>query len=96
MLLYAQSTGLSSTFFKLFYQAEIAGIGEVTPIFSRSKITNETERVNMVIAEAPYIGTEAVIELLPNLDPEQKEQIKKNLLAERAMMETDEPEDEEE
>lgn len=73
--------------------ADIAGIGEVTPVFTRSKITNETERVNMVLAEAPYIGTEAAIDLLPNLTPEQKEKALKNLLAERATMETDETEE---
>lgn len=74
--------------------AELAGIGEVSPIFVRSKIVNTAEQVSMVLSEAAIIGAEAAIDLLPNIDPEMKEQIKKNLLAERAQMETDEPEQE--
>lgn len=75
--------------------AEIAGIGEVSPIFTRSKIVNTAEQVSMVLSEAAIIGAEAAIDLLPNIDPEMKEQIKKNLLAERAQMEvTTEDEDE--
>lgn len=49
----------------------------------------------MVISEAPIIGQDMAIDLLPNLTPEQKEQAKAALMAESATRETvDEEEDE--
>ena len=49
----------------------------------------------MVISEAPIIGQDMAIDLLPNLTPEQKEQAKAALMAESAARETvDEEEDE--
>ena len=67
----------------------------MSPIFTRSKITNTAEQVSMVISEAPIIGQDMAIDLLPNLTPEQKEQAKAALMAESAARETvDEEEDE--
>ena len=74
---------------------KLAGLGDVSPIFTRSKITNTKEQVDMVISEAPIIGKDMAIDLLPNLTPEQKEQAKAALMAESATRETvDEEEDE--
>ena len=42
----------------------------------------------MVISEAPIIGQDMAIDLLPNLTPEQKEQAKAALMAESAERET--------
>ena len=42
----------------------------------------------MVISEAPIIGRDMAIDLLPNLTPEQQEQAKVALMAERATRET--------
>ena len=64
------------------------------PAFNRSKITNTAEQVATVISEAPIIGQDMAIDLLPNLTPEQKEQAKAALMAESATRETvDEDED---
>ena len=46
------------------------------------------EQVSMVISEAPIIGQDMAIDLLPNLTPEQKEQAKAALMAESAARET--------
>ena len=67
---------------------KLAGLGDVSPIFTRSKITNTAEQVSMVISEAPIIGQDMAIDLLPNLTPEQKEQAKAALMAESAERET--------
>jgi hypothetical protein len=67
---------------------KLAGLGDVSPIFTRSKITNTAEQVSMVISEAPIIGQDMAIDLLPNLTPEQKEQAKAALMAESAIRET--------
>ena len=48
----------------------------------------------MVISEAPIIGQDMAIDLLPNLTPEQKEQAKAALMAESATRETTDEEDE--
>lgn len=74
----------------------VAGLPDARPQYTHVRVSNTAEQVSMVLSEATIIGAEAAIDLLPNIDPEMKEQIKKNLLAERAQMETDEPEDEEE
>lgn len=67
---------------------KLAGLGDVSPIFTRSKITNTKEQVDMVISEAAIIGQDMAIDLLPNLTPEQKEQAKAALMAESAARET--------
>ncbi|MFQ9100244.1 MAG: hypothetical protein ACLR50_15625 [Segatella copri] len=60
------------------------------PAFNRSKITNTAKQVATVISEAPIIGKDMAIDLLPNLTPEQKEQAKAALMAESAARETTE------
>lgn len=67
---------------------KLAGLGDVSPIFTRSKITNTKEQVDMVLSEAPIIGHDMAIDLLPNLTPEQKERAKAALMAESATRET--------
>lgn len=62
----------------------LAGLGDVSPVFTRKKITNTAEQVSMVLSEAAVIGNEMAIDLLPNLTPEQKEQAKAALMAESA------------
>ena len=47
-----------------------------------------------MISEAPIIGQDMAIDLLPNLTPEQKEQAKAALMAESATRETTDEEDE--
>ena len=75
---------------------KLAGLGDVSPIFTRSKITNTKEQVDMVLSEVAVIGQDMTIDLLPNLTPEQKEQAKAALMAESAERETmDDNEDEE-
>ena len=72
----------------------LASLGDVSPVFNRKKITNTAEQVSMVISEAPIIGQDMAIDLLPNLTPEQKEKAKAALMAESATRETvDEEED---
>ena len=72
----------------------LAGFENAMPAFNRSKITNTAEQVSMVISEAPIIGQDMAIDLLPNLTPEQKEQAKAAMMAESAERETvDEEED---
>lgn len=73
----------------------LASLGDVSPVFNRKKITNTTEQVSMVLSEAPVIGNEMAIDLLPNLTPEQKEQAKAALMAESAEREIidDNPDD---
>jgi len=74
----------------------LAGFENALPTFTRSKITNTAEQVSMVISEAPIIGNDMAIDLLPNLTPEQKEQAKAALMAESATRETVEDNEEEE
>lgn len=73
----------------------LAGFDNAMPTFNRSKITNTAEQVATVISEAPIIGQDMAIDLLPNLSPEQKERAKAALMAESATRETvDDEEDE--
>lgn len=46
-----------------------------TPQFSRNRIANQLEEVNMVIAEAQWLDDETVLDLLPNITPDMKEAI---------------------
>ena len=74
----------------------LAGFDNAMPTFNRSKITNTAEQVATVISEAPIIGQDMAIDLLPNLTPEQKEQAKAALMAESATRETVDEDTEEE
>lgn len=50
---------------------------EGTPQFSRNRVANQLEEVNMVIAEAQWLDDETVLDLLPNITPDMKEAIMK-------------------
>ena len=44
---------------------------EDTPIFKRNRISNQKEQVDMVIAEAPYLDDETILQKLPNISPDE-------------------------
>lgn len=67
---------------------KIAGLPDAKPQYNHVRISNTAEQVSMVISEAPLIGQDMAIDLLPNLTPEQKEQAKAALMAESATRET--------
>ena len=48
---------------------------EGTPKFTRNRVANEAETVNMVIAEAEYLDDEAILDLLPNVTPDMRDEI---------------------
>lgn len=48
---------------------------EGTPQFSRNRIANQLEEVNMVVSEAQWLDDEAVLDLLPNVTPDMKQAI---------------------
>jgi len=50
---------------------------EDTPKFKRNRIANVTEEIEAVLSEANYLDDETVLELLPNITPEMKENILK-------------------
>lgn len=78
---------------------KIAGLPDVRPQYSHVRVSNTSEQVSMVLSEAPIIGNDMAIDLLPNLTPEQKEQAKAALMAESATRENaddDEDNDDEE
>lgn len=53
-------------------QQILALIGiEDTPIFKRNRISNQKEQVDMVIAEAPYLDDETILQKLPNISPDE-------------------------
>ena len=59
-----------------FVQQILSLMGIVaTPQFKRNRISNQTEQVNMIIAESAYLDDETVLDLLPNITPEMKDKI---------------------
>lgn len=48
---------------------------EGIPQFSRNRIANQIEEVNMVVSEAAWLDDETVLDLLPNITPDMKELI---------------------
>lgn len=48
---------------------------EDTPIFKRNRISNQKEQVDMVIAEAPYLDDETILQKLPNISPDEIQDI---------------------
>lgn len=79
---------------------ELAGL-EDDPTFKRSKIVNQTEETNMVLAAAQYLDDETILKHLPFISPDEIENILKNKIVEETSRfdnEPDEdlPEDEEE
>ena len=67
---------------------KIAGLPDARPQYTHVRVSNTSEQVSMVLSEAPIIGNDMAIDLLPNLTPEQKEQAKAALMAESAERET--------
>lgn len=53
----------------------VAGLPEDTPTFKRNRISNQYEQAQMVMLEAPYLDEETILTLLPNLTPDQAEQV---------------------
>lgn len=53
---------------------KIIGV-EDKPTYKRNKISNQSEAVNMVIAEAEYLDDETVLKKLPNIEPEEVQDI---------------------
>lgn len=53
-----------------------------TPVFKRTRISNQTEQVSMVMSEAPYLDRETVLRKLPNIAPNEVQAIKERLDAE--------------
>ena len=48
---------------------------EGIPQFSRNRIANQLEEVNMVVSEAEWLDDETILDLLPNITPDMKEAI---------------------
>ena len=48
---------------------------EDTPIFKRNRISNQKEQVDMVIAEAPYLDDETILQKLPNISVDEIQDI---------------------
>lgn len=48
---------------------------EDTPKFTRNRVANEAEAVEMVIAESEYLDDETILDLLPNITPDMKDEI---------------------
>ena len=44
---------------------------EDTPVYNRTRISNQMEQVQMVLAEAQYLDKETVLRKLPNITPEE-------------------------
>lgn len=53
----------------------VAGIEEDTPIFKRNRISNTVEQVDMVLKEAEYLDERTVLNKLPNITPDEVEEI---------------------
>lgn len=45
---------------------------EGTPQFSRNRIANQLEEVNMIVSEAEWLDNETILDLLPNITPDMK------------------------
>ncbi len=67
---------------------KIAGLPDARPQYTHVRVSNTSEQVSMVLSEAPIIGNDMAIDLLPNLTPEQKEQAKAALMAESSTRES--------
>lgn len=48
---------------------------EGTPQFSRNRVANQAEQIEMIMAEANYLDDQTVLELLPNITPDMIEKI---------------------
>ena len=50
---------------------------EGTPSFDRNRVANEQEEVNMVVSEAEWLDDETILDLLPNVTTDMKDEIMK-------------------
>lgn len=55
---------------------------EDTPVFKRTRISNQKEQVDMVVAEAQWLDRETILRKLPNIAPGEVQAIKDRLDAE--------------
>ena len=60
---------------------ELVGV-EAEPSFRRSVIANQTEETNMILAAAPYLDNEIILDKMPFLTPEEKKAILERKAAE--------------
>lgn len=62
----------------------LQGVGaeDATPQFKRNRVSNQLEQVQMVMLEAPYLDDETILNKLPNISPEEVEEIMKKREAE--------------
>lgn len=82
---------------------ELMGIDD-TPVFDRTRISNQSEQVQMVLSEGQYLDRETVLRKLPNVTPEEVQAILERsdeedmarFAAVRAMQETQQTEEGEE
>lgn len=66
-----------------FVQQLLALMGiEDTPVFKRTRISNQREQVDMVMGEAQYLDRETILRKLPNISPGEVPAIKERLDAE--------------
>ena len=66
-----------------FVQQLLALMGiDDTPVFKRTRISNQKEQVDMVMSEAQYLDRETVLRKLPNISPSEVPAIKERLDAE--------------
>lgn len=66
-----------------FVQQLLALMGiDDTPVFKRTRISNQKEQVDMVMSEAQYLDRETVLRKLPNISPSEVPAIKGRLDAE--------------
>ena len=57
---------------------------EDTPVFTRNRISNVKEQVEIVMAEAAYLDDETVLRKLPNVTPDEVQEILERRDAEAA------------
>lgn len=66
-----------------FVQRLLALMGiEDTPVFKRTRVSNQREQVDMVMSEAQYLDHETILRKLPNISPGEVQAIKGRLDAE--------------
>lgn len=53
----------------------VAGLPEDTPTFKRNRISNQYEQAQMVMLEAEYLDDETILNKLPNISPDEVENI---------------------
>ena len=62
--------------------AKIVGVGEVTPIFKRNRITNMTETVQMLVMLADILDVETIIDHIPFISVDDKKAVLDRINAE--------------